>query len=615
MKNVFWLLLFCFFINESKAQTPVITHLEPLNWWIGMPDPALQLLVYGKDIGASEVKINYPGVTITKVHKVENPNYLFVDLKIAANTKAGKFPIAFERKGAEKLIYNYELKERSSQTERNLGVTDKDLVYLIMPDRFSNGDKSNDKVAGMREQTLNRDSMYDRHGGDIQGVMNHLDYIKSIGVTTIWMTPEIENDMEHASYHGYAVTDLYKIDPRYGTNELYRSYVQMAHSKGLKVIKDVVPNHVGSDHWFIKDMPMKDWVHQWPEYTNSSYRDQPVMDPHASAIDKKIMLDGWFVKTMPDMNESNPYVATYLTQNYLWWLEYAGIDGFRIDTYPYNDAKFMADWAQAVHKAFPHVSIFGETLVNSVPSQAFFTEGNSENRGFDTHLPGITDAQIKDAIYESVNGKPGWNDGPNRLYNTVALDFLYKDPTRNVIFMDNHDMSRLYSMVNEDISKYKAALALLFTMRGIPQIYYGTEILMKNYSDPDGKVREDFKGGWEGDKVNKFTKEGREAKENDAFDYFTNLSNYRKNTPALQHGKLMQYVIEGNVYVYFRYDDKKTVMIVFNSNDKETTLTTKRFQERIKGFTKARNVIIQSPLQDLKSLKIPAKTVYVYELN
>jgi glycosidase len=522
----------------------------------------------------------------------------------------------FVKAGAENLQYKYELKERSHATNRAQGVTSKDLIYLLMPDRFSNGDPSNDSMTGMLETNVNRDSIYERHGGDIQGVMNHLDYLKDLGVTTIWMTPEIENDEPHASYHGYAVTDHYKTDPRFGTNELYKAYVEKCHAMGLKVIKDLVHNHAGTEGWTIKDMPMKSWVHQWPKYTKSNFRDAAVMDSHASAMDRKIMLDGWFDRRMADMNESNPYLQNYLTQNHIWWIEYAGVDGFRLDTYPYNDAAYMADWARKVKAEFPHFSIFGETLVWSVANQAYFTQGNTVNQGFDTQLPGVTDAQMKDAITEALNGKEGWTDGVNRLYAVVAQDFMYQDATRNVVFLDNHDMSRFLSVVNEDFTKYKSGMAMLLTMRGIPQMYYGDEILMKNYSNPDGLVRLDFPGGWPGDKVNKFTTAGRTEEENKAFNYVRTLANYRKNTTALQTGKLTQYIPQNGIYVYFRYDAKKTVMIIYNSNEDDAKeLKTDRFGERIAGFTKATDVLTGAAIKQINSIKIPGKTTLVFELK
>ncbi len=593
-----------------------LERIEPMFWFTGMHNPKLQLLVHGENIAASTVSLTYPGVELVKVNKVENPNYLFLDLEISNAAKAGKFPISFALKGNKKLTYTYELKNRDQSAGRVQGVTSKDFIYLLMPDRFANGDKTNDVVKGLEEKTINRDSMYYRHGGDIQGVIDHLDYLKDLGVTTIWMTPEIENDMAHASYHGYAVTDHYKIDPRYGSNELYKKYVEAAHAKGLKVIKDIVHNHIGTGHWFYKDLPMKNRLNQWPAYTQTSYRDQPVMDPHASAADKKQMLDGWFVPSMPDLNQTNPYVQNYLTQNHIWWVEYAGIDGLRLDTYPYNDPGYMADWALKIHAEFPNLSVFGETLVSSVASQAYFVGGNTVNRGLDTHLQGITDAVLKDAIYEGLNGKPGWVDGVNRLYATLALDFLYKDPATNCIFLDNHDMSRFYSMVHEDFNKYKSGLAILLTTRGIPQMYYGTEILMKNFSDPDGLVRSDFPGGWAGDKENKFTAAGRTAQENEAFNFVKTLANFRKTSTALQTGKLMQYVPQEEVYVYFRYNDqaKGTVMVIVNNNEKEKDLNTERFNERIQNHTSARNVITGGTV-DVKQIKIPAKTTLVLELQ
>jgi len=454
MKIKFAFIVFLLFLSANVfAQIPALERVEPMFWWVGMKNPKLQLIVHGDKIAERAVKIAYPGVKLTQVHKVENPNYLFLDLDISAAAKPGAFNILFTKPGTTALQYKYELKQRDHSLNRAQGVTDKDLIYLIMPDRFSNGDPSNDSVKGMREMKVDRSQMYARHGGDIQGVMNHLDYLKDLGVTTIWLTPEITNDMPHASYHGYAVTDHYYVDPRFGTNALYKAFVDKCHAMGLKVIKDLVHNHSGTNDYFIKDMPMKSWVHQWPKYTNSNFRDAAVMDPHASPMDKKIMLDGWFDHSMADMNENNPYVQNYLTQNHIWWVEYAGVDGFRLDTYPYNDAVYMADWARKVKAEFPHLSIYGETLVWSVANQAFFTQGNTVNRGFDTQLPGVVDSQVKDALHEALNGHDGWTDGVNRLYLVLAQDFMYQDPNRNVVFLDNHDMSRFYYVVGNNFSK------------------------------------------------------------------------------------------------------------------------------------------------------------------
>jgi len=596
-------------------QIPPLERVEPMFWWVGMQNPKLQLIVHGYKIAERTVKISYPGVTLAQVHKVENPNYLFLDLVISSSAKPGSFTIDFTKAGASNLTYKYELKRRDHSANRAQGVTNKDLVYLIMPDRFSNGDPTNDSVPGMEEMKVDRSQMYARHGGDIQGIMNHLDYLKDLGVTTIWLTPEITNDEPHASYHGYAVTDHYHVDPRFGSNELYKAFVDKCHSMGLKVIKDLVHNHSGTEHYFIKDMPMKSWVHQWPEFTKSNFRDAAVMDPHGSAIDRKIMLDGWFDHSMADMNENNPYVQNYLTQNHIWWVEYAGVDGFRLDTYPYNDAVYMADWARKVKAEFPHLSIYGETLVWSVANQAFFTQGNTVNRGFDTQLPGVVDSQMKDALNEALNGPNGWASGVNKLYLVLSQDFLYQDPTRNVVFLDNHDMSRFYSVVNEKFDKYKAGMALLLTTRGIPQMYYGDEILMKGEDNPDGLVRSDFPGGWAGDKESKFTENGRTDSEKMAFNYVRTLANYRKNTTALQTGKLMQYIPENDIYIYFRYDAAKTVMIIYNSGDKTMPVTTGRFSERMAGFKGVVDVVTNTALPSIQCIDVPAKTTLVLELK
>jgi len=615
MKRKLLLIICCFSFLAAQAQLPKLDRVVPMFWWTQMVNPELQLLVHGDHIADYKVNLKYEGVTVQSVDHVENSNYLFINLIIDSTARPGSFDIVFSKKGEKNLQYQYELKQRNNSSNRNQGVTSSDLIYLLMPDRFANGDTANDRIPSMLDQTLSRDSMYYRHGGDLKGIMQHLDYIKTLGATAIWCNPMVENDMPKASYHGYAATDLYKIDPRFGTNALYKKMVDKCHSMGLKVIKDVVHNHVGTKSWLIQDMPMKSWVHQWPEYTNSSYRDQPMMDPHASKIDKKLQVDGWFVPTMADLNEKNPYVATYLIQNNIWWIEYAGIDGLRLDTYQYNDPQFMAKWALAMKAQFPKLSIFGETLVTWPSEQAYFTGGNTVNRGFDTHLPGVTDAALKNAIYEALNGENGWVSGINRLYAVLSQDFLYKNPMNNCIFLDNHDMSRFYSMVGEDFDKYKEGLGILLTMRGIPEIYYGTEILMKNFSHPDGLVREDFPGGWVTDTANKFKTEGRTALENKAFNYIKTLAHFRQQSSAIQTGKLMQYVPENGIYVYFRYDDKQTVMVIVNSNEIEKILSTDRFVVRMKAFSSAKNIITKEQLEDISAIQLLGQSTTILELE
>lgn len=580
-----------------------------------MQNPKVQLIVYGEAIGNTKVNINYPGVLLEKVHQVENPNYLFLDLDISSNAQPGALEITFESQNGKKFNYTYQLLARNSSQIKAQGVTNEDFIYLLMPDRFANGNTKNDVIKGMRETTLNRDSMYYRHGGDLQGVMDKLDYLQELGVTALWMTPVLTNDMEQASYHGYANTENYHIDPRFGTNEDYKRLGQELHRRNMKLVHDVVPNHVGLNHWTVLDKPMQDWVHQWKTYTNTTYKDQTLYDPYASASDRKKMTDGWFVPSMPDMNEKNPYVQNYITQSHIWWIEYAGVDGFRIDTYPYNDLDFMAKWANALVAEYPDFTYFGETWVHGVANQAYFTAGKTVNQQLDTKLQGVTDFQLQYAIVDALNNNMDWTGGVNKLYTTLATDFVYEDPSRNVVFLDNHDMSRFLSVVDEDVDKYKSAMAWLLTTRGIPQIYYGAEILMKNFSDPDGKVRDDFKGGWATDKENKFSSKGRSEAENDLFDFMKSLANYRKDNPVLHQGSMMQFVPEDGVYVYFRYNDQKTVMVIMNTEDKDIKLKTDRFVEMIKDHVQALDVISGKQHTDIKELALKSKSTLVLELN
>ena len=611
--NLIFLLLLI--TSSAFAQLPALERIEPSNWWVGMKNTKLQLIVHGNQIAARNVTINYPGVTLLKTNKVENANYLFLDLEISPATQPGIFPIRFEKKGAKAVVSNYELKARNVKQVKAQGVNTKDLVYLIMPDRFANGDKTNDIVKGMTETTLNRDSMYHRHGGDIQGIINNLDYLRDLGVTALWINPLLTNDQPKTSYHGYANTENYRIDPRYGTNELYKKLIDEMHKRGMKMVKDLVHNHVGSRHWTVLDLPSKDWLNQWPTFTRTTYREQTHFDPYASAADKKQMVKGWFDFHMPDPNQQNPYVRNYITQSHIWWVEYAGVDAFRLDTYAYNDLDYMTEWAKVIKAEYPNLNSFGETWVQGVPSQTYFTEGNVVNQGFDSGLDGVTDFQALWAVNEALNGKFGWTDGVVRLYNTLAYDYQYKDATKNVVFLDNHDLNRFYSVVNEDFSKYKSGIAWVLTTRGIPQFYYGNEILMTGTTTPDGKVRLDFKGGWPEDKVNKFTAAGRTEKENEAFNYVRKLATYRKNNEVLQTGKMMQFVPQDGVYVYFRYNADKTVMMLMNGEEKEVTVSTARFAERTSGFTQAVNVATDEVLADMSQIKIPAKTTLVLELK
>ncbi|GGG97345.1 glycosyl hydrolase [Parapedobacter pyrenivorans] len=592
-----------------------VERVEPLHWWAGMSNPDVQLLVYGEQLADKVVSIDYPGVQLIKTHRPENPNYLFLDLRIATAAKPGVFPIRFTETGTEAIVYHYELKARDPELHRLQGVNTSDLIYLIMPDRFANGDDGNDIVPNLHETALNRDSLYYRHGGDLQGIIDHLDYLEELGVTALWLNPVLTNDQPTTSYHGYANTENYEIDPRFGGNEAYRKLIDACHNRGMKVVKDLVHNHFGTNHYTVRDLPMPDWVHEWPAYTKTNYREQVHMDPYASKADRVVMVDGWFDKQMADMNHQNPFVRNYITQSHIWWIEEMGVDGFRLDTYAYNDLDYMAEWATKITEEYPRMTFFGETWVHGVPNQAFFTTGNRINQGVDTGLQGVTDFQGLWAIYEALNGKFGWMDGVVRLYNTLANDFMYEDPSRNVVFLDNHDLSRFYSVVGEDDLKFRSGIAWLLTTRGIPQLYYGTEILMKNYANPDGLVREDFPGGWKGDRVDKFTASGRSAAENEAFDYVKKLANYRKQHAVLHTGKLLQFIPENGVYVYFRYDEQATVMVIMNSNAEAVTLDTERFAEGLRGRRGAVNVVTDEVLTDIGRIAVPATTTMVLELR
>ncbi len=593
----------------------------PTHWWTGMKWNKVQVMVHSQSslnvwANKSTVKINYPGVKLTNIHKVENRKYIFLDLEISPTAKPGKIKIDFVFISlSECFSINYELKPRRSGNGSSFaqGVTSKDFMYLIMPDRFSNGDESNDRVAGMRDQTLNRDTVFNRHGGDLKGIQNHLDYLQSLGVTALWLNPVIENDMDDRTEHGYAFTNHYKVDPRLGGDKAYNELVDATHKKGMKIIQDAVYNHVGIKHFTVLDPPMNDWLHQWPNFTQTSYKDQVLFDPYASKADVKIMADGWFVKQMPDLNQNNPYVANFLIEHALWTVEEFGIDGWRIDTYAYNDLEFMNRCNKVLMNEYPKITLFGETWVHGVPNQSYFVQ-NNYNIPFKSNLQAATDFQTLWGITDAMTKDFGWTDGVNNLYTALAQDFVYKDPMRNVIFLDNHDMARFYSVVNEDMEKYKTAINWLLTCRGVPQFYYGAEIGMTGTTSPnDGYVRQDFLGGWKADKVNKFTSAGRNAKENEIWNHIATLANYRKNSSAITTGKMMQFTPQDGVYVYFRYDDKQTVMTVMNTAKDKKTVALNRFAERTKGFNKMKNILTGS-VTTIQDFDLDSYKSNVYEL-
>jgi neopullulanase len=601
--------------SAQKQQPNNFSHVEPPFWWTGMKNTSLQILFHKKDINISDyqVALKYDGVTLKESKRVENPHYLFLTLDIASNAKAGKVPITFTS-GKKSFTYQYELKTKSTDGNRIQGFTSADVLYLIMPDRFANGDTANDTIPGMFEGT-HRNVPMGRHGGDLKGISDHLDYVKELGVTTLWLNPVLENNQKHSSYHGYAITDLYKVDRRFGTNDDYLTFINKSHQMGLKVVQDMVMNHIGNEHWLMHDMPEKNWVHQFPEFTRSNYRGTVVSDPYKSKQDEILMSNGWFDNTMPDVDQANPLFATYLIQNTLWWIEYAGLDGIRMDTYPYPDKDFMSRWAKEVLDEYPKFSIVGEVWLNNIATTAYWQKGMVNEDGYQSNLPSVTDFPFCFAVPQALNEQGGWDTGMAKLYNLLSQDFIYPNANNNLTFLDNHDMTRFFLSCGKDYNKFKMALTFLLTTRGIPQLYYGTELLMDGDGGYHPNIRKDFPGGWKGDEKNAFTSVGRTKEQNDAFDFLKTLLNWRRNSPVISGGQLTHYVPEDNIYVYFRHNAERKVMVIMNGNAVEKTLNTKRFAENLQGVTKGLNVLTNEKLTDIANVKLSPLTALVIELE
>lgn len=588
-------------------------RLNPPFWWKGMKNKKLQVLIYDQNIKGAIVSLkNADGIKLLKVNTVPNPNYLFIDIEVTENAKIGFFTFELLLNNGLK-SYQYKIKKREKHQRE--GLDNSDLIYHIMPDRFANGDYNNDSYSDMMQQGINRDKIFFRHGGDIQGLINHLDYVKELGATAIWSTPLLENDQPYASYHGYAITDFYNMDKRFGSNQLYKSYVIKAHDKGIKTVMDIVLNHCGNENWLMKDIPSNNWIHQWLKFTKSNFRSSIIPDPYASEFDKKKLSEGWFDYSMPDLNQSDPFLATYLIQNNIWWAEYSKLDAYRIDTWFFPNQDFLTKWVKAMQLEFPNLTLFGETWVQNESVQAYFTKNNKSGVDKNFNLPSVTDFQLNFAITDALTKKQSWTDGVSKLYYTLAQDFLYDNAFKNVIFLDNHDKSRIFSTVGEDINKLKSAIGLLLTLRGIPSMYYGTELAFNGISNPDGYVRQDIIGGWKEDKTNKFIQNGRSKQENDIFNYTKTLANYRKITAALQNGKLIHFVPEEGIYVYFRQGNKKTIMVILNTNDKKREIETKRYNELLNDFSNAINVISKENISNLSKLSIEKNSILILELK
>lgn len=579
--------------NYAIVDKQDIKLVEPLNWWVGFKNPKLQLLVHHPNISEKTPEISYRGVSIENVFKADSPNYLFIDLNISKSANAGKFNILFKEENKQQLVHTYELKNREKPSEDYIGFNSNDVIYLITPDRFANGNPENDIVESLNEKTIDRNNNYARHGGDIQGIINHLDYIEDLGFTAVWPCPLLANNMSHGSYHGYAITNYYKVDPRFGTLEAYKNLSSKLSKKGMKLIMDQVANHCGLEHWWMKDLPFKDWInHQkyyeehidnWEGVENiiTNHRRTTNQDLYASKIDKHKMNVGWFVSAMPDLNQRNPFMAQYTIQNSIWWIETVNLSGIRQDTYPYPDKDFMSRWAGDIMNEYPHFSIVGEEWSYNPLLVGYWQDGANNRDGYKSNLKSPMDFPMQSFIVKALNEEEAWDTGLIKIYQGLANDFHYATPKDLMIFPDNHDMSRIFTQLHGDIANTKMALSYLLTLPRIPQLYYGTEILMNDFDNPGdhGLIRTDFPGGWQGDEVNAFTGEGLNEHQKDMQAFLKKLLNYRKYSKAIHEGKTIHFAPENSIYVLFRVLDNETVIHIINKNNIPIKLDLNRFKE------------------------------------
>lgn len=609
-------LLFVLFLAigfQATAKKINLDRVEPPFWWTGMEVPELQLLVHGENISSTRPHIDYPGVVMESVAMVKNPNYLFIDLIISNDAVPGKFDIEFKEGTKTVETYTYELLAREPGSAQRKGFDESDIIYLVFPDRFVNGDPSNDSHPQMLEKSdpTNPDS---RFGGDLQGVMDKLDYMEDLGVTALWLNPILENNQEAYSYHGYAISDFYRVDPRMGSNADYKKLNNMLHERGMKAVMDMVFNHCGSGHWWMDDLPTEDWINQWPEYTRSNFRGSVVFDPYASGYDTEQFHKGWFDINMPDLNQRNEFLMNYLTQNSIWWIEYSGLDGIRMDTYPYPFKEPMARWAKRITTEYPNFSIVGEAWLSTASQVAPWEATPGVETGYSSHLPYVFDFPMYDAFGQAFNEDgTGWSSGMMKLYDVLTQDFLYGEEVSVVVFPDNHDGDRLFSKVKENLGSQKLAITFLLTTRGVPQIYYGTEILMTG-AGQHGKMRKMFPGGSPDHESDKFTESGRTEAEQDMFEHLTTLTKWRNNNKVIHTGKLKHFIPENNMYVYFRYNDNDLVMVVLNNKNEDQQLQASRFAEVIDGISSGKN-ILDGETYNLNNLTIPAKSSMVLELK
>lgn len=612
MKKVILLLLF------TQLFYAQITRVEPPFWWAGMQHHEVEIMFYGEEIASYEVSIAN-NIVISKVTKTENPNYLFVTID-TKGLDAQKLVFTFKEK-KKTFNYTYSLEERKKDSKLRKGFDSSDVIYLLMPDRFANGNALNDNGDESVVEKHNRAEPGGRHGGDIEGIIKNLNYLEELGVTAIWSTPLCEDNAPTFSYHTYAQSDVYKIDPRYGTNEDYVRLSEEAKKKNIKLIMDYVTNHWGVEHWMYKDMPSYSWFHQFPGYAQTNYRMTTQFDPNAATSDSKLCMDGWFVEAMPDLNQSNPMVNNYLIQNAIWWIEYASLDGFRVDTYSYCDKTAIAAWTKAIMDEYPYFNIVGEVWMHDQAQMAYWQKDSKIGaiQSYNSNLPSVMDFTLHDAIGTAFNEnevEPGWDKGIIKIYENFTNDFLYPNVNNLLTFVENHDTKR-YNQIYPDFKKYQIGMALIATTRGIPQIYYGSEIGMAGDKEKggDADIRQDFPGGWEGDANNAFVAEGRTDIQNKYFNYTKKLLNWRKEKAVIHNGKMTHYLPEKNVYVYFRHNDTETVMVVINNSKTNQTIFTERFKEHLKGFKKGKDIMNGRPYPLHLKLSLLPQSVLILELE
>ena len=625
MKKLFTIFFLILFNLNSTSQ---IDKVHPPNWWIGHKNPNLQLLIKAEKINDYKVNINYPGVKITNIHNADSPNYIFLDLEISDKAKEGSFIITFTKEN-KTLSYSYKLRKKRSLEDQSNGFDSSDAIYLITPDRFANGNYENDIIDFLKERKIDRADNYARHGGDLKGIFENISYIKNMGFTSLWLNPVLINDMKEGSYHGYATTDYYSVDPRFGSMKEYIELSLELKKNNIKLIKDIIVNHCGLYHWWMDDLPFKDWLNFQENYLKSNdktiekntvysnHRRTTIQDIYASKSDYRGMLDGWFVPTMPDLNQKNKFLANYLIQNSLWWIETLNLSGIRQDTYPYAEKEFMSEWAGRIMSEYPKFNIVGEEWSYNPIRIAYWQDGNNNKDGYKSNLKSTMDFAMQKAIQEGILEEEAWNTGLIKIYENLANDFYYSNPESLLIFNDNHDMSRIHTQMKKDITKTKMAIGLMLVLPRIPQLLYGTEILMEDSSNPGdhGLIRSDFPGGWDNDKINAFSKQNLTDDQIEMQEYLKVLLNFRKKSKAIHIGNTIHFAPKNGVYLLQRRYNDEIVIFIINKNKNDVRLSNDRFNELNLNNIVFSDIHSGKKFSFSKTLKLKSNSSYILKSN